>query len=119
PGRHDLDAACGARPVYLAAHDGHTAWVSSSALARAGIGASTPDPAGGRIGRDAAGEPDGLLFENAMELVTAHLPEPSLEEDTDALAGALAECAALGVTGVHDFEDERAFRAFARLGERG
>src|SRR5439155_23040101 len=61
---------------------------------------------------------DGLLFENAMELVAAHLPEPSLEEDTDALAGALAECAALGVTGVHDFEDERAFRAFARLGER-
>ena len=63
-------------PVYLDSLDVHAAWVNSAALAAAGITQATPDPYGGRIVRDAAGEPTGLLLERAVELMLPHLPEP-------------------------------------------
>ena len=54
---------------------------NSLALHKAGITAQTPDPPGGRIGRDATGRPDGMLFEDsAMELVASLVPSPGPEE---------------------------------------
>ena len=53
---------------------------NSKALELAGITKDTPDPEGGRIGRDENGEPDGLLYENsAMGLIDAAIP-PLTEE---------------------------------------
>lgn len=80
-----LDAVTGGRPAYLTARDGHSAWVNNAALRIAGVGAHTPDPPGGRIERDGAGEPTGALHETAMGLVREHLPEISVDEWAAAL----------------------------------
>ncbi|HEU4955488.1 MAG TPA: amidohydrolase, partial [Gemmatimonadales bacterium] len=95
------------------------AWVNSAALAVARITRDTPDPPGGRIVRDAAGEPTGLLLERAVELVTRVIPPPSNEILDEALREAQAEAHRLGVTGIHDVEDERAWAGFRRLEEAG
>src|SRR5205823_14197192 len=68
PTRDLLDAVVADRPVYLPNRDGHGAWVNTMALRRAGITSSTPDPADGRIERDADGEPAGMLQEGAASL---------------------------------------------------
>ena len=69
PTRHMLDAVVPDRPVFLPNRDGHGAWVNTRALELAGIDASTPDPAHGRIERDADGSPIGMLQEGASALV--------------------------------------------------
>ena len=64
------------RPAWLVRVDGHAGWANSAALRAAGIDRDTPDPAGGRIERDAHGEPSGILIDAAMALVTQQLPAP-------------------------------------------
>src|SRR5512133_1898203 len=54
-----LDAAAPNHPVYLAAEALHAGWANSPALRAAGITGATPDPQGGKIGRDERGEPNG------------------------------------------------------------
>src|SRR5690606_2520234 len=58
PTAAELDALVPDHPVYLTAQSGHAAWVNSVALRLCGVTAETPDPPGGRIGRDAEGAPD-------------------------------------------------------------
>lgn len=77
PTRESLDALIPDRPAYLTRSDGHAAWVNSTALRLAGITDSTPDPQGGRIGRDADGQATGYLHEKAMDIVQRVLPEYS------------------------------------------
>src|SRR5215210_3597639 len=67
PTRADLDRIAPQHPVLLSRKDGHSIWVNSLALERAGVTRDTPDPAGARIGRDADGTPNGLLYEGAAE----------------------------------------------------
>ena len=100
-------------PVYLDSLDVHAAWVNSAALAAARDHArDTPDPFGGRIVRDAAGEPTGLLLERAVELMTAAsaASRPPIVLD-EALREAQAEAHRLGVTGIHDVEGDAALAA--------
>jgi predicted amidohydrolase YtcJ len=118
PDRHALDAVH-ASPVYLDSLDVHSAWVNSAALAVARVTRETPDPPGGRIVRDGSGEPTGLLLERAVELVSRVVPAPSAEMLDEAMRDAQAEAHRLGVTGIHDVEDERAWRSFRRLEEAG
>ncbi len=118
PDRYALDAIHAA-PVYLDSLDVHAAWVSSSALAVARITRETPDPPGGRIVRDGAGEPTGLLLERAVTLVQRMVPAPSDEILDEALREAQAEAHRLGVTGIQNVEDERALAAFHRLERAG
>ena len=102
-------------PVYLDSLDVHAAWVNSAALAAAGIDRNTPDPFGGRIVRDAVGEPTGLLLERAVELMTPWLPEPPAQVLDAALLEAQAEAHGLGITGIHNVEGDGALAAFERL----
>lgn len=102
-------------PVCLDSLDVHAAWVNSAALELAGISSDTPDPPGGRIVRDAAGEPTGLLLENAVVLVRRVVPEPPPDLLADALLQAQREAHRLGVTGVHDVEELAVLDAFRRL----
>ena len=62
PTRADLDRVSRDRPVVVRRSDCHSCAVNSAALALAGITRETPDPAGAKIGRDASGEPNGLLI---------------------------------------------------------
>lgn len=98
----ELDAAVGDRPVFLERVDGHAAWVNSRALALSGITKDTPDPAGGRIERDAAGNATGVLVDAAMKLVRDKIPEATAKEQDAALAKALEIMASVGMTGAHD-----------------
>ena len=101
PHRRLLDRAAPDRPVVLQSHDMHALWVNSATLARAGIDAHTPDPPGGRIARDEAGEPTGLLYDTAAELVVRRLPPAGRAETLDAVLDAQTELHRLGITGVH------------------
>lgn len=113
--RQQLDDVLPANPVYLTAKSMHAAWANSRALVQAGIHAATPDPPGGRIERDPSGEPTGILFENAMQLVSNVIEEPSIPELAEQLEGAQAQLWRLGLTGVHDFDGPQCFRALQIL----
>lgn len=102
PTAADLDAAAPGRPVFLPNRDHHGAWVSSRALELAGIDRDTPDPADGRIERDADGRPTGTLHEGAMALVGRLTPPTSEEEYDAALLAGQAYLHSLGVTGWQD-----------------
>ncbi|MFN2321173.1 MAG: amidohydrolase [Dermatophilaceae bacterium] len=97
-----LDAVVPDRPAFLANRDGHGAWVNSAALLLAGIDRDTPDPADGRIERDADGHPTGTLHEGAMTLVNRLLPETSAAEMREALLLGQAYLHSLGVTAWQD-----------------
>nr|WP_229507631.1 amidohydrolase family protein [Massilia sp. Dwa41.01b] len=60
-----LDALKTRRPIIVRSSFGHSVQINSRAIALAGIDAATPDPAGGKIVRDAAGRATGLLEDAA------------------------------------------------------
>jgi predicted amidohydrolase YtcJ len=97
-----LTEAAADRPVFLTRICGHAGWANRAALELAGIGPDTPDPPGGRILRDEDGQPTGVLIDAAQGLVAGKIPPPGKEETAEALELAVAECPALGLTGVHD-----------------
>jgi predicted amidohydrolase YtcJ len=102
PRAEDLDRVVGDRPVFLSNLDHHGAWVSSTALRLAGVGAGTPDPPDGRVERDERGEPTGMLHEGAMGLVDRVVPATSDAEYDVALQAAQTYLHSLGVTAWQD-----------------
>jgi predicted amidohydrolase YtcJ len=110
-----LDEIAPQNPVYLTHKSLHSAWANSMALHIADIRRGTPDPLGGRIGRLANGEPDGILFESATELVETAIPSPSLEKVEKALEGAIQQLWQMGLTGGHDFDHRQCFSAMQQL----
>lgn len=66
----DLDRVSQTRPVLIQHASGHGYAVNHVALHQASITASTPTPDGGRIDRDAAGHPTGVVFDTACDLLT-------------------------------------------------
>jgi predicted amidohydrolase YtcJ len=66
PTRADLDAVSTTVPVFLIHQSGHIGAANSIALERLGITAASENPPGGLILKDAAGEPTGVLEENAF-----------------------------------------------------
>jgi predicted amidohydrolase YtcJ len=102
PNRSTLDEAAPGNPVVLGRVDGHAVWANSRALRLAGISRSTADPQGGRVVRDASGEPTGVLIDNATLLLAAVVPPPTREERTEAVRRAVGRCLRFGLTEVHD-----------------
>ncbi len=102
PNKAALDAVVGDRPVVLGRVDGHALLANSKALAAAGITAATKDIAGGRIERDAKGEPTGVFVDNAMGLVHRVVPGPTPAEFRVAIKDAIANANSWGLTGIHD-----------------
>ena len=102
PRREALDALVPDRPTFLWSRDGHSAWVNSRALELAGITATTPDPAGGRIVRDTDGSPSGTLRENAVSLVEELVPPATAAEHAAALEAVQRRLHALGITAWQD-----------------
>jgi predicted amidohydrolase YtcJ len=116
-----LDALKTKRPIIVLSSQGHTGLANTRALALAKITAATPDPAGGKIWRDAKGEPTGLLDEPAAyQMVTAVEPTPTPEEDMASAAAALAAMSRQGVTSFLDAWAPAAdMAAFAGLRKSG
>ena len=74
--------------MYLTRVDGHAGWANRKALEAAGITASTPDPAGGRILRTSSGAPTGVLVDRAQGLVTSKIPPSHRRGPDPAASGA-------------------------------
>ncbi|MFF3346274.1 amidohydrolase [Streptomyces sp. NPDC002779] len=102
PAKELLDAVVPDRPVYLPNRDHHGAWVNSRALELAGVTRDTPDPADGRIERDASGEPSGTLQEGAMHLVGRLTPPATPGDRLAALLHAQRHLHSLGITAWQD-----------------
>ncbi|MFH2104521.1 MAG: amidohydrolase [Chloroflexota bacterium] len=119
PSAAELDSFAPDVPVYLTAKSLHAGWANSAALRIAGIDASTPDPVNGRIVRDEHGQPTGVLLEDAMHLLAAAIPEPSLDEAVSAFRSAQSKLLQMGLTGIHDFDPPVMFQALQFLHERG
>jgi predicted amidohydrolase YtcJ len=86
PARQDLDAVAPDNPVFLTRADGHAAIANTAALKIAKIDKNTPNPFGGEILKDKkSGEPNGMLLDNAQDLVAKNIPKPSQAEREQAL----------------------------------
>lgn len=77
PTHHWIDAVTPNTPVAVARLDQHMWLLNSVALKLAGIDRNTPEPAGGRIVRDARGEPTGIVIDLAKERVERVMPPPT------------------------------------------
>ncbi|MBQ6076140.1 MAG: amidohydrolase [Lachnospiraceae bacterium] len=110
PDRRDLDAVSTDFPILLTRACGHCCAVNSRALGLAGITADTPDPEGGAIGRSDGDEPNGLLFDNAIGLLTAAQPLPDKEDLKDMIRLACRALNSYGITSVQS-DDYSVFRA--------
>jgi predicted amidohydrolase YtcJ len=115
PTRLELDSAAPGNPVFLVHVSGHIAVANSLALKHAEITPDTPDPQGGKIGRFADNEPNGLLEENAQEMVAQRIPDPSAADRRKGIEMVLEELAQNGVTSAQDFSDWDDFRIYSDL----
>ena len=120
PDRHDLDRAAPDYPVSIA-FGAHITIANSKALALAGIGRDSSDPAGGVIRRDPrSGEPTGELHERAQLILKKVVPEFTYLELKDGIVYALNQCLERGVTTIHDIvrsaEPVRAYQELLREG---
>jgi predicted amidohydrolase YtcJ len=121
PTAQELDGVVADRPVWLERVDGHAGWANGRALALAGITDKTPDPAGGKIVRDAAGHATGVLVDAAQALLQKVLPQPTGQEARAMLDRALGKMASVGLTSAHDagigVAQDRLYRDYADHGK--
>jgi predicted amidohydrolase YtcJ len=119
---HDaLSRAVPNHPVVLERVDGHALLANAAAMRAAGITAATKDPVGGRLERNAAGEPTGVFVDNAQGLIHRVVPDMSREDTRAAVRAAIAEANRYGLVGLHDAGESRAtidlFEEMAKAGE--
>ncbi|UOQ70262.1 amidohydrolase [Hymenobacter cellulosilyticus] len=101
PTKAELDKRFPDVPVFIIRVDGHAALVNQKALDLAGVTTSTPI-SGGTITRDAQGKLTGLLVDNAVDLVSVKIPEPTPAEANALLLQAQQLCLAVGLTSLAD-----------------
>ena len=101
--RTDLDAVSATRPIVALHVSLHIAVANSTALALAGIDASTPQPTGGVIRKDPdTGQPTGVLEEAAMARVLSRMPPRPRAVRTEALGRGIGKYARQGITTAQD-----------------
>jgi predicted amidohydrolase YtcJ len=111
PTAADLDAVVSNRPVILGRVDGHALVANTAAMKAAGVTATTPAPAGGRI-------ENGLFVDNAMSLIDKSVPAPTAAELDEALSKAQEILLGYGVTGVGSMSTTLGdWQAMRRAGE--
>lgn len=109
PTSKELDNAFDKNPVILSRIDGHAIWVNSLAMRNANISTQTKEIDGGKIYRDASGNPNGIFVDEAMSLIYKIVPSISEKEISNALQKGFEKCLSLGLTSVHEMgvsEDE-------------
>jgi predicted amidohydrolase YtcJ len=119
PTRWDLDEVSGKHPVYLVRVDGHIGVANTRALQLASVTVATRDPEGGKIDRDDAGTPNGILRETAQEAVHAVIPKPTPEKRRQAIELALADLASHGITSAQDNSQWQDFQIYEELEHEG
>ncbi len=120
PTAAELDSVVADRPVWLERADNHANWGNTLAITTAGVTAKTPDPAGGKIIRDAKGAPAGVFVDNAVRLVGKVVPAPRPQDRDVAFAKAQEVLLAKGVTAVADMGTKIAdWGTYRRAGDAG
>jgi len=102
PSRYELDTVAPDNPVALTRIDGHSAWYNSMALSLSNINKDTKEPEGGRILRDAQGEPTGILVDEAMGLIKRGEYRGGIEDKEVYIKLAMEQYKKWGITGIHD-----------------
>jgi predicted amidohydrolase YtcJ len=119
PAHTSLSAATPNNPVVLTRVDGHALLANARAMQMAGITRTTPDPTGGRIVRDSAGDATGVFVDNAQDLIERAVQAPAANP-TEVLLAAVKEANKWGLTGIHDMGVSRAvvgtYEQLARAG---
>jgi predicted amidohydrolase YtcJ len=118
--RGHLDALRTQRPIFVMSSFGHTALVNSRALRLGGITAQTPDPLGGKVGRDGSGNPSGILEDAAQETLAKQIPAPTAADNVKAARAALDALRKQGVTTFLDaMAEPPSLEAFATVQREG
>jgi predicted amidohydrolase YtcJ len=108
-------------PVYLASLHGFGGWGNRLALERASITKDTKAPEGGEIRKDAAGNPTGIVLNNAVSLLAAAVPPPTDEQYKGYVLAGLRIMAQDGYVAIHEAgaasEHMRAFEALEAEGQ--
>lgn len=103
PDRHDLDPVSPNNPVWILQQGGHYGSANSLALEIAGITPDTPDPVGGVIARDDAGEPTGVFYNHrAMDVLRQYAPRYTMEMVRDNITSVQPIYTACGMTSCQD-----------------
>jgi len=104
--RKDLDEVAPKHPVRVEHRGGHTCVCNSAAFQAAGVTKQTPDPKGGKFGRDDQGELTGYAAELALDVIAkAGKPPQSTPKQRQAAVKLMAELmTAAGLTSVHDVD---------------
>ena len=119
PERGWIDSVTPNNPVWINRLDGHMNLANSLALAAGKVTRATKDVSGGTIVRDAAGEPTGVLKDNAMDLMSGAIPDASMEMNLRALDAAMTYVAERGVTSVHHMGTWNDLAVFERAHKDG
>jgi hypothetical protein len=115
-----LDSLKTSRPVIVRSSFGHSAQLNSAGIAAAKIARDTPDPAGGKIVRDASGNATGLLEDAAQDLAMNLLPPLTVAENLAASTAALDAMRKQGITTFLDaWTDPETMTAFTTLQRQG
>src|SRR5206468_11470298 len=96
--RATLDVLKTSRPIIVRSSFGHTVLANSRALVLAKITKASPEPLGGKIWRDADGNPIGLLEDSAHAVYSELIPKPTSQENVVGAKSALKAMNAQGVT---------------------
>jgi predicted amidohydrolase YtcJ len=97
-----IDAVTADNPVWVNRSDGHMMLANALAMKLAGVTKATPDVAGGVIGRDKDGNPNGIFKDAAKDLIERVIPPPSDAQVDEALLAAQKYALDNGVTSVQD-----------------
>jgi predicted amidohydrolase YtcJ len=120
PTRQWIDAVTPQTPVALSRLDQHMWLVNSVGLRLAGIDRNTLEPKGGRILRDANGEPTGIVIDNAKDLVQRVIPAPTNAAVEKRMRAGIQHGLSNGVTQAHSMGlDWDTHEALLRLRARG
>lgn len=110
PTRYDLDQACPDKPCVITRACGHVVVANSRALAHCGLDKAPIPVDGGHIATDESGIPNGILEENAIDLVTNTIPAQTKDQIKHCLCTAMAYVNRFGITSVQsdDFSSTKA-----------
>jgi predicted amidohydrolase YtcJ len=119
PTRWDVDEVSEGHPVFLQRVDGHIGVANTKALQLASVTVASRNPEGGKIDRDEAGTPTGILRETARDAVFAAIPKPTHNKRKQAIEEALADAAQWGITSAQDNSTWEDFQVYEELEREG
>ncbi len=129
PFHHLLSKVSPDNPVLLSHASGHSSFANARAMELAGITKKTPNPPGGEIVKDSAGDPIGVFRETAQRILRRSFSLYQEKRTTEQIKAeqrqevelAIEECLKKGVTSFHDagspFETIDLFKEFAKEGK--